>query len=58
VRRTHAAQFLQGTARSIAEIASAVGFSDQSYFDRRFRRHFGRTPSQFRKGSPADEPRR
>ncbi len=55
VRLTHAAQLLQGTTQSIAEIAAAVGFSDQSYFDRRFRRHFGRTPSQFRKGAPADE---
>ncbi len=58
VRLTHAARLLQGTAQSIAEIANAAGFSDQSYFDRRFRRHFGRTPSQFRTGTPTKAPRR
>jgi AraC-like DNA-binding protein len=54
VRLTHAARLLQQTDRSIAEIASAVGFADQSYFDRRFRRHYGRTPRVFRQeASPA-----
>lgn len=48
VRLTHAARLLQETDLSIAEIASTVGFADQSYFDRRFRRHFGRTPRLFR----------
>jgi hypothetical protein len=44
----HTARLLRETDRSIAEIATAVGFADQSYFDRRFRRRFGRTPRQFR----------
>jgi transcriptional regulator GlxA family with amidase domain len=48
VRLRHAARLLRETDRSIAEIATAVGFADQSYFDRRFRRRFGRTPRQFR----------
>lgn len=34
--------------RSLAEVASAVGFSDQSHLTRLFKRHFGVTPSQFR----------
>lgn len=55
VRLTHAARLLQETDYSIAEIASAVGFADQSYFDRRFRRHFGRTPRHYRK-RPGAEP--
>lgn len=55
VRLTHAARLLRESARSIVEIANAVGFADQSYFDRRFRRQFGRTPSQFRRGIPAGE---
>jgi AraC-like DNA-binding protein/quercetin dioxygenase-like cupin family protein len=50
VRLAHAARLLQETGQSIVEIAHAAGFSDQSYFDRRFRRHYGRTPLQFRRG--------
>lgn len=53
VRLTQAARMLQETDRTIAEIASAVGFADQSYFDRRFRRHFGRTPRLFRQDTIA-----
>lgn len=34
--------------RSLAEIAAAVGFADQSHLTRQFKRHFGVTPSQFR----------
>lgn len=48
VRLTHAVRLLRETDLSIAQIASQVGFADQSYFDRRFRRRFGRTPRQFR----------
>lgn len=53
VRVTQAARLLRETDRSIAEIASSLGFADQSHFDRRFRRHYGRTPRQFRLGVPA-----
>ena len=48
VRLRNAAHLLRETDRSIAEIASSSGFADQSYFDRRFKRAFGRTPTQFR----------
>jgi AraC family transcriptional regulator len=34
--------------RSLAEVAAAVGFADQSHLTRQFKRHFGVTPSQFR----------
>jgi AraC-like DNA-binding protein len=51
LRLTHASRLLRETDQSVAEIASAVGFADQSYFDRRFRRFFGRTPLQFRRGT-------
>jgi AraC-like DNA-binding protein len=50
IRLTQAVRLLRATDRSIAEIATQVGFADQSYFDRRFRRRFGRTPRQFRAG--------
>lgn len=33
---------------SVARIAHDVGFSDQSYFDRKFRSFFGKTPREFR----------
>jgi ribose transport system ATP-binding protein len=50
-RLANAARLLRETTRSIAEIASDTGFSDQSYFDKRFKRAFGRTPKEFRAGS-------
>jgi|SRR5580698_3484538 AraC-like DNA-binding protein len=34
--------------RKIAEIAAESGFTDLSYFNRAFRRHFGTTPSDIR----------
>jgi len=50
VRMAHAVELLEQTADPIAEIASRLGFSDQSHFNRRFRKTFGRTPSQHRVG--------
>lgn len=35
----------------IADIAAEAGFTDLSYFNRAFRRHFGATPSDIRAGS-------
>ena len=47
----HAARQTQESDRSIAEIASAVGFLPiRVISDRRFRRHFGRTRGHFRQG--------
>jgi len=34
--------------RSLAEVATAVGFADQSHLTRQFKRHFGITPSRVR----------
>jgi AraC-like DNA-binding protein len=34
--------------RKIADIAAEAGFTDLSYFNRAFRRHFGGTPSDIR----------
>ena len=50
VRLTNATRLLRETNRSIADIADATGYSDQSYFDKRFKRAFGRTPKEFRAG--------
>jgi AraC-like DNA-binding protein len=51
VRLAHAARLLKETQHSIAEIALETGFSDQSYFDKRFKRAFGQSPSAFRDGA-------
>ena len=51
VRLANAARLLRETGRTIADIADATGFSDQSYFDKRFKRAFGRTPKEFRGGT-------
>lgn len=51
VRLAKAARLLKETAMSIAEVASEVGYADQSYFDRRFKRAFGCSPKQFREGT-------
>jgi len=48
VRLTNAHRLLLDSTQTIAEIASRVGFSDQSYFDRRFKAAFGQTPRQVR----------
>lgn len=51
VRLAYATRLLRETDRSIADIADAAGFSDQSHFDKRFKRAFGRTPKEFRNQS-------
>jgi AraC family transcriptional regulator len=50
LRLDWAADCLRQEGDSVAEIATAAGFSDQSHFTRRFRRHFGITPAAFRRG--------
>jgi AraC family transcriptional regulator len=50
VRLTSARALLSAGSgqRSLAEIAAAVGFSDQSHLTRHFKRQFGVTPKQLR----------
>jgi AraC-like DNA-binding protein len=48
VRLSEASHLLQETDLSIADIASRVGFADQSYFDKRFKRVHGLSPRDFR----------
>jgi xylan 1,4-beta-xylosidase len=48
VRLSNAVPLLRETSLSIGEIARQVGFSDQSYFDRRFKSTFAQTPRIFR----------
>lgn len=55
VRLSNGLRLLKESDMKIAEIAAAVGFSDQSYFDRQFRKAFGVTPRSFRGGTNTDE---
>jgi len=40
--------------RKIADIASEAGFTDLSYFNRAFRRHYGATPSDIREATVSE----
>jgi len=48
VRLSRAVRLLKESSLTIAEVANQVGFTDQSYFDRRFKAAFRRTPRDFR----------
>ena len=48
-RIEHASELLSKSDLSLAEIASACGFSDQSHFCALFKKHSGLTPANFRK---------
>ncbi|MFO0959858.1 MAG: AraC family transcriptional regulator [Isosphaeraceae bacterium] len=48
LRMVMASRALVYTRGSMAEVAIGCGFSDQSHFTREFRRHFGRTPREYR----------
>ena len=51
VRLKRAANLLRSHADSVAQIGFSVGFEDQSYFSKAFKREFGLSPSEYR--SPA-----
>lgn len=48
VRMKEAAALITSTERSITEIGSMVGYSDSNYFSKTFKKHFGKTPSEFK----------
>lgn len=49
VRLQRAAEMIQGKVDTLAQISYAVGFNDQSYFSKRFKKKFGVTPSEYTK---------
>jgi len=49
VRLQRAVELLNQTDKTIAEICYEVGFNDQAYFSRVFKKQFGKSPSAFRK---------
>ena len=50
-RLTAATYFLRETDESIGNIAVSCGFDNGSYFIRRFRARYGKTPSEYRKAA-------
>jgi AraC-like DNA-binding protein len=52
VRERHARQLLKQSERSLTDISDELGFSEQSAFNRAFKRWTGTTPSQFRAEAP------
>ena len=48
-RMAEAERILQSTAYSVREAALFCGFADEFYFSRVFRKHFGVSPSEYRK---------
>jgi len=49
VRMQHAAEMLKTTDAPLKEIASRVGYSDEFYFSKVFKRFHGVPPHSFRK---------
>mgnify|MGYP006289463945 CR=1 FL=1 len=49
VRIRHAQELLSRTSKSCAEIAYEVGYNDQSYFTKHFRKLTGSTPAKYRR---------
>lgn len=49
LRLEQAKVLLKESARNVAEIAAAVGYSDERYFSKLFARETGMTPTQFRR---------
>jgi AraC-like DNA-binding protein len=49
VRMRRAADLVTGTHQPLKEIASRVGYSDEFYFSKVFKRHFGLPPGAFRR---------
>jgi AraC-like DNA-binding protein len=55
LRLRMASRSLIYTKQSLADVALCCGFGDQSHFSREFRRHFGRTPRQYREAYLQDQ---
>lgn len=49
LRLQRAADFLKQNAGTVAEICYKVGFNDQAYFSRAFKKQFGCSPSEFKR---------
>lgn len=54
VRIDKSKELMVSTHQTVAEIAAAIGFADQSYFTKVFTRAVGVSPTQFRRGQVGD----
>ena len=50
VRLMHATELLENTNLSLGEVATKCGFCDGAYFSQCFKKHFGMSPSEYRRG--------
>jgi len=50
LKMERAAEMLRDDRLLLKEVATELGFSDQFYFNKMFRKHFGVSPSEYRKG--------
>jgi AraC-like DNA-binding protein len=57
IRLREAYRLLRETPLPVGEIAEQCGFSDQSYFDRRFKAYFGIPPRELRRRAGSDKSR-
>ena len=51
LRMRHAAALLRETHKSVSEISRQVGYEDAFNFSTSFKRHYGQSPREFRKGT-------
>ena len=56
LRLVVACEYLISSNLSIGDISDRIGFSNQYYFDRLFKRKYGITPKDFRKANYNEEP--
>jgi signal transduction histidine kinase/ligand-binding sensor domain-containing protein/CheY-like chemotaxis protein/AraC-like DNA-binding protein len=47
IRFKEAARLLKEDRLSVQEVATLVGYDDRKYFSKEFKKHFGKTPSEF-----------
>jgi len=52
IRLQKAAELIRAKADTLAQISYSVGYNEQSYFAKRFRKKFGVTPSEYNTKSP------
>lgn len=57
IRMEEAMHILQTQALSVKEIAGEVGYSDEAYFSRVFKKRTGCTPTEYREGRAKADPR-
>lgn len=50
VRMEKACELLKAGKKSVAQVAEMVGYEDENYFGRVFKKHTGLTPAQYKKG--------